>query len=146
MKTTHPIYDVYFRIEAGYNDGRMSHEQHDRFYTEIRALFSRVVLRFWRIRRDVPPSSWERLVSTAIRRNSPARSRNRISPLLKESCDREPRFNIRQRTVTIGSTTLPSRRSWPTTGNTIPNSFFLRLSAPRIHRNTTFGMRFSRSW
>ena len=41
MKTTHPIYDVYFRIEAGYNDGRMSHEQHDRFYTEIRALFSR---------------------------------------------------------------------------------------------------------
>lgn len=41
MKTIHPIYDVYFRIEAGYNDGRMSHEQHDRFYTEIRALFSR---------------------------------------------------------------------------------------------------------
>lgn len=35
------FYDVYFRIEAGYNDGRMSHEQHDRFYTEIRALFSR---------------------------------------------------------------------------------------------------------
>lgn len=35
MKTIHPIYDVYFRIEAGYNDGRMSHEQHDRFYTEI---------------------------------------------------------------------------------------------------------------
>lgn len=41
MKTIHPIYDVYFRIEAGYNDGRMSHEQHDRFYTEIRTLFSR---------------------------------------------------------------------------------------------------------
>lgn len=41
MKPIHPIYDVYFRIEAGYNDGRMSHEQHDRFYTEIRALFSR---------------------------------------------------------------------------------------------------------
>ena len=41
MKTIHLIYDVYFRIEAGYNDGRMSHEQHDRFYTEIRALFSR---------------------------------------------------------------------------------------------------------
>lgn len=41
MKTIHLIYDVYFRIEAGYNDGHMSREQHDRFYTEIRALFSR---------------------------------------------------------------------------------------------------------
>ena len=41
MKTTHPIYDVYFRIEAGYHDGRMSPVQHARFYTEIRALFSR---------------------------------------------------------------------------------------------------------
>ena len=103
-------------------------------------------LRFWRIRRDVPPSSWGRPVSTATRRSSPVRSRNRISPLLKESCNRAPRSNIRQRTVTTDSTTLPSRRSWPTTGNTIPNSFFLRLSAPRIHRNTTFGMRFLKNW
>ena len=140
MKTTHPIYDVYFRIEAGYNDGRMSHEQHDRFYTEIRALQS------WRTRRDVPPSSWERPASTVIRRSSPARSRSRISSLSKESCDKGFRFNIRRRTVTTDSMTLPSRRSWPTTDNTIPNSYFSMLSVPRTRRNTTFGTRFSRNW
>lgn len=103
-------------------------------------------LRSGRIRRDVLPSSWGRPASTAIRRNSPARSRNRISPLSRESCDKGPRFNIRRRTVTTDSTTLPSRRSWPTTDSTIPNSYFSMLSAPRTRRNTTFGTRFSRRW
>lgn len=34
------IHETWFRIEAGYNGGRMASEQHDRFYTEIRGLFA----------------------------------------------------------------------------------------------------------
>lgn len=33
------IIDTYFRIEAGYNGGDMSKEQHDAFYAEIKKLF-----------------------------------------------------------------------------------------------------------
>lgn len=40
MQDNHSIYHIYFRIEAGYNGGYMSREQHKRFYTEIRRLFT----------------------------------------------------------------------------------------------------------
>lgn len=40
MKDNDSIYNIYFRIEAGYNGGYMSQEQHERFYTEIRRLFT----------------------------------------------------------------------------------------------------------
>ena len=57
--------------------------------TRRSARSSRVpALRSWRTHRVVPPSSWERPVSTATQRSSPVRSRSRISPLLKESCDK----------------------------------------------------------
>ncbi|MCM1301504.1 MAG: hypothetical protein NC226_07270 [Bacteroides cellulosilyticus] len=34
------IHETWFRIEAGYNGGHMTSEQHDRFYAEIRGLFA----------------------------------------------------------------------------------------------------------
>lgn len=40
MQDNHSIYNIYFRIEAGYNGGCMSREQHERFYAEIRRLFT----------------------------------------------------------------------------------------------------------
>ena len=40
MQDNHSIYNIYFRIEAGYNGGYMSREQHERFYAEIRRLFT----------------------------------------------------------------------------------------------------------
>ena len=40
MQDNHSIYNIYFRIEAGYNGGYMSRGQHERFYAEIRRLFT----------------------------------------------------------------------------------------------------------
>lgn len=40
MKDNGLIYNIFFRIEAGYNGGRMAHDPHERFYTEIRRLFT----------------------------------------------------------------------------------------------------------
>ena len=45
MQDNHSIYNIYFRIEAGYNGGYMSREQHERFYAEIRRLFTEVGFR-----------------------------------------------------------------------------------------------------
>lgn len=145
MKTIHLIYDVYFRIEAGYNDGRMSHEQHDRFYTEIRALFSRAGFTIL----ENPPGCPSFQLGTTCLYCHPTELSGPIE---------EPHIALVERVLRQGTSfqyqtmdrydpmTLPSRRSWPTTGNTIPSNFFLRLSVPQTLRNTTFGTRFSRSW
>jgi hypothetical protein len=45
MQDNLSIYNIYFRIEAGYNGGCMSREQHERFYTEIRRLFTKAGFR-----------------------------------------------------------------------------------------------------
>lgn len=146
MKTSHPIYDVYFRIEAGYNDGRMSYEQHDRFYTEIRALFSRAG--FMILENPLGCPSFQ-LGTTCLY----------CHPTELSGSVEEPHIVLVERVLRQGTSfqyqttdrydrlyDLPSRRSWPTTGSNIPSGFFSKPSAPRIHRNTTFGMRFSRSW
>ena len=103
-------------------------------------------LRFWRIRRDVPPSSWERPVSTATRRNSPARSRSRILPLSRTFSKRDVLFNISQLIVLLSFTILPWRKSWRIIDNKYPNSSFLRPSAVPVLRDTTCGKRSSKSW
>lgn len=71
MQDNRSIYNIYFRIEAGYNGGYMNREQHERFYTEIRKLFADAGFRIED--RDVGGriSFWARRSSTATQNPSP---------------------------------------------------------------------------